>query len=307
MGRTAWLAALVIVGAWMSAWGTAGESGTGVRGPYFGQKPPGMTPQLFAPDIFDARHGYHSPVVFSPDLSEAVWSPMEREQVLLHSRRVDGEWTAPEVVNFGMESGVGDAVFSPDGRTLAFLSFQPPHPGDPVRERIWLVTRTGDGWSRPRPVDAVVRAHPTHWTFSFAGNGNLYFTSESQGVRGEQDVFVAPFDGGKYREPRSLGEAVNSDGRDLAPFVAPDESYLVFTRNSTTTRKADLYISFRDARGAWTPAVELGPGINSDHNDLCGVVSPDGKYLFFLSMRDGKSRMYWVDAGVITRMNKDGS
>jgi Tol biopolymer transport system component len=143
-------------------------------------------------------------------------------------------------------------------------------------------------------------AHPTHWTFSFAENKNLYFTSEMPGVRGEQDIYMASFDGEKYLEPVDVGAAINSDGKDLAPFVARDESYLIFTRVGTETRKADLYISFKDSLGHWTEARSMGDDINSEANDVCGSVSPDGKYLFFISQKNGlMNRIYWVDASII--------
>jgi len=276
-----------------------------LTGPYLGQEPPGVTPELFAPEIMNAEHGYHSTVIFSPDLSEAFWSPMERGDCLVHSKVINGAWTSPKVVDFGIEMGVGDAAFSTDGSRLYFETFQPPKAGDTERERIWFVERKADGWSEPEPIDEVILAHPTHWTFSFAGNRNLYFTSEIEGVRGEQDIYVARFDGEKYLPPEDLGEAINSDGSDLAPCIAPDESYLIFTRNGRDTKKTDLYISFKKPDGSWTEAIDMGPEINTEHHDLCTSLTPDGKYLSFLSQREGKSKIYWMDAKIIEKLEAD--
>jgi len=271
-----------------------------LTGPYFGQRPPGMLPELFAPKIFNAEHGYHFPVIFSPDLTEAFWKPMERGNYgFMYSKMGDGVWSPPRRIKFGMEMGLGDAAFSPDGNRLYFLSFHPPKAGDTERERIWFVERSANGWSEPEPIDEVILAHPTHWTFSFAKNRNLYFTSEIEGVRGEQDIYVARFDGEKYLPPEDLGEAINSDGIDLAPYIAPDESYLIFTRSGKDTKKTDLYISFKKLDGSWTKALDMGPEINTEYHDLVASVTPDGKYLFFLSQREGKYRIYWVDAKII--------
>jgi hypothetical protein len=269
-------------------------------GPYFGQEPPGIAPELFAPNLFNAEHGYHSPVVFAPGFTEAVWSPMRREDCLETSRIVDGRWSVPIEINFGLERGVGDAAFWPDGSRIYFCSFHPPYPDAPETERIWYAERDGSSWSTPRLIDDVVLAHPTHWTFSFAENKNLYFTSEMPGVRGEQDIYLARFGGEKYLGPVDVGAAINSDGKDLAPFVARDESYLIFTRVGTGTRKADLYVSFKDSLGQWTEARSMGDVINSEANELCASVSPDGKYLFFISQKNGlMNRIYWVDASII--------
>jgi hypothetical protein len=44
------------------------EKNSPVReGPYLGQKPPGMSPEVFAPGIISSEKGVHSSPVFSPD------------------------------------------------------------------------------------------------------------------------------------------------------------------------------------------------------------------------------------------------
>ncbi len=45
-----------------------------LKGPYLGQKPPGKTPELFAPDIISVDENFeHSAAVFSPDGKEVFW------------------------------------------------------------------------------------------------------------------------------------------------------------------------------------------------------------------------------------------
>lgn len=44
---------------------------------------------------------------------------------------------------------------------------------------------------------------------------------------------------------------------------------------------------------------------NTEHHDLCASVSPDGKYLFFLGQREGKYRIYWVDARIIKNLGSN--
>jgi hypothetical protein len=63
-----------------------------------------------------------------------------------------------------------------------------------------------------------------------------------------------------------------------------------------------LWISFRNAAGAWSEPVKLGPEVNSPETELCPIVTADGKYLFFLSQRDGESHAYWVRADVIEEL-----
>lgn len=269
-------------------------------GPYLGQKPPGKIPELFAPNLMTAEMGYHSTIVFSPGLDEALWRPMDNNGgKILYSKMKEGKWTKPEWVNFGINERILDPVFSVDGNKIYFLSFKPDADGKNKRERIWFVNRTLQGWSEPKLIDKAVYDHPTHWTFSIAKNGNIYFTSECNEAKGEQDIYVAQFDGEKYLPPLNLGPAVNSDDRDFCPFIAPDESYLIFTRFNKNTGKGDLFISYKNHTGEWAKAISLGTTINSTAFENSPYVTPDGKYLFFISQKEITNGMYWVSAKII--------
>jgi hypothetical protein len=113
--------------------------------------------------------------------------------------------------------------------------------------------------------------------------------------RGLDDIYMARFSGGKYEKPVNLGEPINSAAGENTPFVAPDGSYLLFSR------QYDLWVSFRTPGNAWSEPVKLGPEVNSRSIELCPIVTADGKYLFFVSQRDGESHAYWVRADVIEK------
>jgi Tol biopolymer transport system component len=145
-------------------------------------------------------------------------------------------------------------------------------------------------------MPSTVTAHSTHWQVSVAANRNLYFTT--RGPSGDQnaDIFVAPFDGQTYLEAKPLGPGVNTSATEHCPYIAPDESYLIFTRNDEETGNRDLYIAYRTSEGSWSEAAPLPSPINSRHTEIYPVVSPDEKYLFFLSWREGAGRIFWVEA-----------
>jgi len=44
--------------------------------------------------------------------------------------------------------------------------------------------------------------------------------------------------------------------------------------------------------------------INTGKNDLCASLTPDGKYLFFLSQREGLCRIYRVSAKITKELKK---
>lgn len=74
---------------------------------------------------------------------------------------------------------------------------------------------------------------------------------------------------------------------------------------SCSPRQYDIWVSFRGESGAWLEPVKLGPEVNGPAIDICPVVTDDGKYLFFLSQRDGESHVYWIGTEAIEKLRPD--
>jgi hypothetical protein len=280
-----------------------------LRGPYYGQRLPSDTAILFALDIVSSHRFEHGTVVFSPDGREAFWSSSYEPSDsgysygrILTARLEGGNWTAPEYVSFSDLASGGDVPqFSADGQRLYFASSR-PHPRDSTQaERIWYVDRVGDGWSDPVLIDGGPNALNHHWQFSVAANGDIYFSSADPGGFGQGDIYVSRFADGRWEAPEHLDSGVNTEFDEGSPFIAPDESYLLVMRHGMSDGfgGVDLYVSFPDGAGGWTPPVNLGESVNSRSNEICAVVSGDGRFLFFNSFRSGNADNYWVDARLI--------
>ena len=280
-----------------------------LRGDYLGQKPPSDKPELFAPGIISSIWGLHSTAVFSPDGGEVYWTPMMTFPCEVYSRgglltmeEVDGRWTPPAWTSFSGPKGEDDVpFFSPDGKRMYFISRRPV-PGDARgrSERIWFTDRTATGWAEPKPLDPNVNSMDMHWAFSLDRAKNVFFAGRSPDSLGMSDIYVARYRDGRYEKPVNLGEPVNSAAIEDSPFVAPDGSYLLFSR------QFDIWLSFRGSDGAWSAPVKLGPEVNSPAIEVCPRVTDDGKYLFFLSQRGGESHAYWARADIIEKLRPKG-
>ena len=300
-----------------------------LKGPYLGQNPPGMTPEIFTPGIISTGHNERI-AAFTPDGKElfyALWGAPHG--VILHLREANGHWTKPEVAPFSGHYQ-GDFTMSSDGNTIVFSSNSPFNgTGKPLDDYyIWIVKRTENGWGKPKPFGPLINLSE-----SFAGcptisdNGNLYFFSDRAGGKGNDDIWMSEYLGGPYAKPVNLGDSINTDGFDLDPFIAPDESYIIFARiDKERTGSFDLYISFKKKTGIWTQAENMGDKINSNGSEYCPTVSPDGRYFFFTSNRtiyepfseipltygrklkilnspgNGSSDIYWIDAKIIEEL-----
>lgn len=100
-----------------------------------------------------------------------------------------------------------------------------------------------------------------------------------------------------------LNEKINT-GKSFHPFIAPDESYLLFdSERESGYGDSDIYISFRLKDGSWGVPINLGDKINTEAWEACASVTPDGKYLFFnRNMIPGSYEnvdIFWVDAQII--------
>ncbi|MCP4728138.1 MAG: hypothetical protein GY863_24070 [bacterium] len=290
-----------------------------ISGPYLGQDPPGMTPEIFAPGIISKRYNEFK-IVFTPDGKELflqIWGAPY--PVICTSKEIDGRWTKLEAANFSGQT-IECFDISPDGKKLFGSSRRLLEGGGGLSNDwfVWMAEKSEIGWSDIRDLGPSIHGYPT-----VAANGNLYLAEDS-------DMWVSEYVNGEYTEMVKLGNSVSTDRySEQDPFIAPDESYLMFCRREGGYGSWDIYISFRRDDGSWTEAVNMGDKINSNVSDVYPFVTTDGKYFFFSSRRtiheeysnipityeekmkimnspgNGLQDIYWVDARIIDTFKPD--
>ncbi|MBN2346588.1 MAG: ankyrin repeat domain-containing protein [Candidatus Aminicenantes bacterium] len=277
-----------------------------LKGEYLGQKEPGTRPEIFARGIISSVDHEHSAPAFSPDNREVFWTSISDGMKIFRMRLEKGRWTAPERAPF---TGFDDCYpwFSADGKRLYYVSYRPLHEGEKnagMGINLWLVERTKRGWSAPRPVGPPFNTGNV-FGFSMSDNGTIYYSDASRGF----DIFRSRLVNGRFAKPEALGDAVNSEGMEDEPFIAPDESYLIFkSLRPGGFGGADLYISWRRKDGSWTEAMNLGPQVNTEHAERFPSVSRDGKYFFFGSDRNGnRGDIYWMKADFLRELKAEPS
>jgi len=266
-----------------------------LTGPYLGQIPPVDKPLLFARGIVTTDAGNHSSPAISPDGKEIYWSMKGK---IWSSRLENKLWAKPGMVPFCKEDSYryDNPFITTDGGTMLFTSFR-PGPSSRDKENIWYVKRTATGWSDPKPISPEVNETPLHWSISISNSGTLYF--QFQDVSGKSpggigDIYYAKLVDGEYRTPVSIGSVINTPATETCPHIAPDESYIVFTRfDDTDVKNTGIFISYRDKSGEWLPAV-MAEGGTKEKGGLSPRISPDGKYLFYVN-----GGTWWMPAGFI--------
>jgi outer membrane protein OmpA-like peptidoglycan-associated protein len=102
---------------------------------------------------------------------------------------------------------------------------------------------------------------------------------------GSCDIFVSEFQrDSTWSNPENLGKGVNSYAWDSQPTLSITEDTLFFVSN----RKegfglSDIYYTFKDAKGDWTKAQNMGPIINTRNNEYSPFYSKTDNVFYFSS------------------------
>ena len=281
-----------------------------LKGPYLGQKPPGMTPEVFAPGVISTESLGEGGCAFTRGAKLFLFNrrqPPEEHKTIYMTELKDGIWTEPSPAPFNSEYQDWDFHFAPDGRTLYFTSKRPVKEGGEPSQygHIWKTQMTAAGWTPPDMLGYPVNTADSHSISpSISNGGTLFFFSRKDGGFGERDLYRARLVDGEYAEVENLGEVINTEYAEYDSFVSPDESYLIFSsdRPGGYGEYNDIYVSFRNNDDTWTEPINLGREFR-DSGVSC--VTLDGKFLFFSTGRTGKDDIYWVDAKIIEELKPE--
>ena len=297
-----------------------------LRGPYLGQTLPGAQPVLFAPGIINTGLPTRD-IAMLPDGSEIYFTVMQpgfHRSAICWTRIERGRWTAPQVAPFASDGRwrTLEPCVAPDGKRLFFVSDRPAEGGAPVPFGIWMAERRGAGWGEPVRLPACVNDGGEAFFPSITRDGMLYFLRENGP---ERTILRSRMEGATFRTAEKLPAPLNLAPVQANPFVDPAGRFLIVPMwgRKDSIGGADYYISFSRPDGGWTEPTNLGAPVSSaDGQEYSASLSPDGRYLFFMSARpadgrrtgildyaalqslrtrpgNGHPAIWWVDAGFI--------
>ena len=255
-----------------------------LTGPYLGQEPPGITPEVFAPGIVSMDNHVEMGCAWTPDGREFYFGRSETSDIgsnwsIWVMRQNDSVWSEPQVVEF---SGIFRDIApftTPDGKYMIFYRMN--NQEKETRQGSWITKRSGDRWGEPRFfADAYCLNTNDFQTF--------YFTTERDEVT-DKDIAQMSLNRGVFSEPKKVEGELNSDMWEAHASISPCDSFLVFDRIEST------FVSFRRKDGTWSQGYNLGRKYHIPY------ISPDGKYLFF----ESGGNICWVNAKIIKDLKPD--
>jgi uncharacterized protein (TIGR02145 family) len=263
---------------------------------YLGQTPPGDTAEIFAPDIISNANS-HCRLTISPDGKEIFWNVADfntwESKIYCVTYNI-GKWADPVIPSFATEGITANVVFSPDGKKLFFEYREDVNSSWTIK----YVEKVDSGWSETKSDGFLIAP-----SSSFTATGKVYYSDAMANTPWGNGIYAAVYSDTGLSNSQPLPEAINTANIiNYTPYIAPDESYLLFASNRPMTGGNDvnmyIYISFND-EGIWSTPQKINDAINFSGKARLPSISPDGKYLFFCG---DDNNFYWVDIHAIEQL-----
>ena len=141
-------------------------------------------------------------------------------------------------------------------------------------------------WSKAKPIKKL-NSHYNEGSPCISGDGQTLVFSRcgSPDGIGDCDLFISTLqEDSTWTKPDNLGVRVNSVAWDSHPALSHQGDTLFFASDRLGGfGLSDIYYTTRDKRGSWTPALNMGPVINTRKNDVSPFYHPVFEVLYFSS------------------------
>ena len=272
------MASLLLV----NAKGFTQEAFPSLESRYLNQQPPGLTPQLFAPGIVSTTKHKETEVLFLPNMRAISFT------------RSGGDYSKPTWMVMELEGNKWQSKQIKDSSIKAYKHKFSPDYSEIINQAPF------------KDIPIIGATKSPQGTFYFYV---LDFTD------GSGHLSYSRFIDGQYQTPIKMSSNINKGKYIAHPFIAPDESYIMWDAEKEGENTPDIFISFKNKDGSWGVAISFGDTINTKAYEQRPKVTPDGKYLFFWrgdrkTNKDGRTywtgNPYWVDAKVIENLRPKG-
>lgn len=196
-------------------------------------------------------------------------------------------WQTP--VNLGSRINTtyddGNPTLTTDNKLMVFHS---QRSGGYGNDDLWRSRYASGSWQTPQNLGTNVNTSTTEATAFIARNNTiLYFSSNTFGGYGGQDIYWCTFINGVPGTKTNIGSPVNSSATEIYPVLTRDENTFYFASTRLPRYgQHDIWVSTKSG-GKWQTPVNLGSVINTSGQEFPMWISDAGNTLVFSSDRSG--------------------
>lgn len=183
---------------------------------------------------------------FTTDFREIFYTRCEagkREKkgcVIMYATRNGNTWSEPVSLNLLPDSMIAaHPAISPDGSTLYFVS---DIPGGYGQKDIWMVRKSGDGWSAPLNLGPDINTAGEELFPHVRADGTLFFSSDGHIGMGGLDIFRASAQPDGSWTVQNMKAPVNSNADDFSIVFEHDAERGLFSSTRKGRGNDELYI-----------------------------------------------------------------
>lgn len=140
--------------------------------------------------------------------------------------------------------------------------------------KIYKATRIEDRWENIKELSINDDVYSTGHPALSADNKKLFFVSDREGGFGQTDIYeVDILDNNEFSEPKNLGSKVNTEGREMFPFVSRDSTLYFSSDGHLNLGLLDIFKS-NIIKDSISEPKNLGAPYNSGYDDFAYFVDP---------------------------------
>lgn len=188
------------------------------------------------------------------------------KMIIMTSRFSKTGWSIPTVAECSDSGDDIHPAFSPDGNRLYFSSIRPIDENDKLDDlNIWYVEKEGNNWSKPIYAGRNINSTGHETSPTFSQDGTIYFDAKVDKKNGNWDIYKSTFINNSFQKREKVEIVSTKEYKELGPFIAPDDSYLLFYSNHPDSYgEADIYISYKNEMNQFMQPINLGKKTNSN-------------------------------------------
>jgi len=216
------------------------------------------------------------------------------------SKKVNGVWQPAQNMGEIINTQFHDSNLAMSADGLQLFLYSDENNGD-----IYTSKKLGDEtWTTPEPLGENINSSFKESSVSLSPDGQMLFFASNRpshvGDNENLDIYFSVKDKNEtWGRPKTLGEVINSEFNEDAPFLDYDGKTLYF---SSDGRKGmggyDIFRSVYDStEGVWGEPQNIGYPVNTPDNDVFFVSTKDGKRGYYASVREdgmGYTDIYMV-------------